>query len=329
MANSRWLEQYAGRMIGDHWQMSVHFIPERAPSTAGGTDGYCGISWPTKVRKFIGNFCTMVDLGDIPISAVSENTYLGGGKTPTKRSLGLKVDPFTINFGALDYGSLRALMGQTQSSSTRNATKLSTPTNRTAGHLLLKAYDPATKLPSIEILIMDVQMTLKTLTGITSAAGARMYPVEISSESTNIYIADHANNGQSFFVEGWYDNGGTDINTAWSGTETTVALGTGNASYATSTTPVALIIDSADTSLVTYQQYMIRCSIDGVQVATDALTFATSTLTFNPGYAAANTALLAIYIANSGTYDNPNFSGAAQPSEIRDMWYGWGDYMRA
>jgi hypothetical protein len=329
MANSRWLEQYAGLYIGDHWKTSLHFIPERAPTLAGAGDGYCGISWPTKVRKFIGNFCTMIDMADVPITPVSENTYMGGGKTPTKRSLGLKIDPFVVNFGELDRGTLRALMGETQSASTRNATKLKSPTFRSAGHLLLKSYDPDTNLPKIEILIMDVQMTIKTLTGITSAAGERVYPVEISSESTNVYIADHANNGQSFFVEGWYDNAGTDINANWSGSETTVVLGTGNASYASATTPVALPIDTSDTSLVTYQQYLIRASIDGTQVATGAMSFATSTMTFSPAYSAANTALLVIYIANSGTYDNPNFSGAAQPSEIRDMWYGWGPYMRA
>lgn len=329
MANSGWMEQFAGRMIGEHWKMSLHFIPERMPTTAGGSDGYCGISWPTKVRKFIGNFCTMVDFGDISLTPVSDVTYMAAGKTPSKRSLGLKVEPFTVNFGALDYGSLRALIGETQSSSTRNYTKIATPTFRPCGHLLMKAYDPSTNLPSIEILIMDVQVSIRSLTGITKESGERVYPVEFSSESTEVYIADHANNGQSFFVEGWYDNAGTDINTAWSGSETTVLLGSGNASYASATTPVALIRDSADTSLTGHQQYLIRASIDGNKVSTQIMTFATSTMTFSPAYAAANKSLLVIYIANSATYENPNFSASNAPTEIRDMFYGWGDYMRA
>jgi len=329
MANSRWLEQYAGIYAGDHWKMSVHFIPERAPSTVGATDGYCGISWPTKVRKFIGNFCDMVDLGDMSLSPVSDVTSMGGGKTPVKRTFGLKLDPFTVNFNGNSLGSFRALIGQTQSAATNNATLVTAPTYATGGHLLLKAYNPSTGACATEVLIMNVQATLKTLTGNTKESGERYFPVELSSESTEIYIVDQANNGQSIFVEGWYDNAGTDINTNWDGNETTVVLGTGNASYLSATTPVALPIGTSYTQLTDYHTHLIRASIDGVQVSDAELAFATSTLTFSTATARSNTALLVIYIANSTTYTNPNYSGAAQPTEIRDMWYGWPAYMRA
>ena len=327
MANDKWLQQYAGLSIGDHWKTSVHFIPCRPPSYAGATDGYNGLSQSTKVRKFIGNLCSMVDMADIPLVPISENTYMAGGKSPTKRSLGIKLDGFQINIGANDLATLRALIGEPHSAATRNVTRIKSPTYKTGGHLLLKAYNPETNLPAVDLLIMDVQVTIESLTGITKEAGERVYPVTLSSENAEIYLADHAS-GEAIFVEGWYDNVTTDINTNWSGSETTVVLGTGNASYSSSTTPVALPIDTADTSLTGYRTHLIRASIDGVNVAETAMTFATSTMTFNPAYAAANTALLVIYLASNATYRLPNYSGADQPSEIRDMWYGWPLYMK-
>lgn len=304
-----------------------YWISCRHPSTTGGTDGWSGFSYQSKAKKYLGVLCTLNSADAIPVVAQETIEFLDGGKNAQKLSFGKKIDPFNLMFAANDSATLYALIGRNQGSTTINSWEPEIM-YRASGHLLVQTYGVDNALKG-QSLYMDMQLSFSEFPGL-EVDGIRYQQVTLEAPAARIVRTSVAHN-EMINVEGWFHNGTTDTNAdAPDGTETAFVLGTGNGSYSSATTPVALQLDSTNTALSGHRAYMIELTLDGAYVpisGTGSATFATSTITFAAA-PAAQTSLMAIYVINPNTYSQANFSADAATQTVTDMEYKWSDYAR-
>lgn len=304
-----------------------YWISKREPSSVGGTDGFSGFSYQGRAKKYIGSLCTLNEADTIPFVAIETLEFLAGGKNVQKRSFGQKIDPFNLTFAANDAATVFALIGRNQGSTTINSFEPEIM-YRQSGHLLVQAYTLDGALAG-QSLYMNMQLSFTEFPGL-EVDGIRYQTVTLEAPAARIVRTSVAHN-EMINVEGWFHNGTTDTNAdAPDGTETAFVLGTGNGSYSSATTPVALQLDSTNTALSGHRAYMIELTLDGAYVpisGTGSATFATSTITFAAA-PAAQTSLMAIYVINPNTYSQANFSADAATQTVTDMEYKWSDYAR-
>lgn len=323
MASPTYLIQISGsNQVSFNRFTRYYWIPKRAPSTVGGSDGWSGLTYTTKASKAIGLLCRLKSADAAKIEAVSAETVLYGGKDPSEFKFGKKVT-FTAEVAGNDLPLLHAFVGRIEGSTVNGweSLMLYPP----SGHMLVCSHHHTTGALMTQTLYMNLQVGFEEMPGLDTS-GERTRKVIFSSQSARI-VEVNCNNGRRINVEFWRHNGTTDVNSdAPEGTKTAFVLGTGNNSN-TGGTPVALQIDSTNPALVDYRQHMIEATVNGAEVANTNGAFTASTFTFGTAPAALSTLML-IYI-NNGTLVWPNFSGDAQPSNDSDTERQWSDYLTA
>lgn len=304
----------------------AYWIPRASPSTTGGTDGYSAYSRTGTMKKGIGLLCTMESMDEIPFEAIETFDFLYAGKDPANFSAGKKIPKFEMRIAGADFTTLMALIGRDQGVATVNTWEPNIQ-YQGRGHILMNFYDHNTNAMVGQQLLMNMQVHFDKFAGMETS-GERFQTVGFSSPSARV-VRTSVERGEMINTEFWYHNGTTDTNaTAPEATITAFVLGTGNGSYASATTPVALRLDSTNTSQLGHRQFLIEASVNGALVpisGTGSATFATSTLTFAVAPAAL-ASLMVIYVCDPATYAWACFSADDEPALKTDAEYEWANY---
>ena len=271
-----------------------------------------------RVPKAVGVLCTLRGSANIPLTPLYEAVIKGIGKVDsTIRSKELKVDPFTVQIQAGDMRTLLTLLGYDHTSSTNNSPELR-GNYGVSGHLIINFHNTSTTAHRGSVLLLNVEARIPSLPAL-EADSSTTFEVEFQCATARVHVAKA---GKPFAVEFWKSPDAQ----APDGTITAFVLGTGNGAYASSTTPVALQIESADATRTGYRQYFHFLNHNGTEVAESLATFnaGTSTLTF--GTAPTAGFLSAIYQVDSAVTVPCNTD---QPDRRDSLRYPWQDYPNA
>jgi hypothetical protein len=248
----------------------------------------------SSVSKGIGILCTTTEAAEIPITPKVSREIMGPGKEKTTiESEEVSLDPWTISFQGGDTKTMSFLLGLDPNSATNQAPKVR-GNYGIVGHLLIRMLN-TNREHRADWLIMNVEARIPSVPAIT-ADGSISYQVEFKSASATVHYSQ-ANKG--FSVEIWKSPNAD----APDGTNTTFTLGTGNESYTSATTPIALSLDSTATGYKRYFNYLIH---NGAAVSS-AVTFNASTSVITFPSAPATGSLMAVYLVDLATTDSATF----------------------
>lgn len=268
----------------------------------------------SSVPKHIGILCTLDEMSEIPISPQIEREIMGLGKVnSTIRSKEIKLDPWTLTIKGGDPKTLALLLGQDPNSATMRSPQVR-GNYGISGHLLIRVMTMTGNFAG-DWLIHNIEARLPSIPA-ASPDSSFTYQIEFQSTTAKVNFSQA---GEAFAIEGWK----TPNTAAPDGTITAFTLGTGNGSYASATTPVALSLDS---TLTGFKRYFTAIYHNGTEVNTAAATFnaGTSVLTF--GTAPATGTLLAFYLISTASINPPNFDSGYPTTNPVDAAFGWQDY---
>lgn len=267
---------------------SITFIPE-GQNTAFPYSGITNLTTsPTHIKSGAW-FCTDGEMSEITFEPVqSTDVVLGGFKAPLEITVGKKFS-FTVEFLGNSLSALLALHGKP--ADTKVYVPKTTVNIGKVGHIIVESWSANPITPAIS----KTQILLNCSARITMGAGKTTdgesrYTVEFYNMAAETSYYETGKNVKVAF-ELWADDNGSIANSVF-GTSS-IVLGTGNGSYASATTPNALLLPLSGTA-ATLGVYAFYASLNGTEVDRNTYAFnaATETITTPSALASTGTFLM-------------------------------------